>query len=399
MRNILVLLLSLALGVTYASAAALQASQESIDKTKLLFRRITGVPLNNQDPRLLQMAQLIENGEDQKAAAIATEDVYFYHVTLKNMAAVMSNRTETPYVGLDDFQATFIGAVRDELDARTLLTGNYLYRDKSNNIEDPSRRDNKHYEAIDEQGFDYKSNLVKQEPQWSDMRNHAGLLTTRGWAISHYDAGTNRRAVVYAIQEFLCTPIESWKVAHLPDNFVGRDVDRCSGGKWDANQKKCVGDVNPKTFSDQCQTCHAGMDAQRGAFSSMDTVNGSFVELPPQRPAPKYSHNSGTYPDGHITNDDSWTIPLAIFNSQALGFDAKIPSEGTGINAYAQVLANSSAFKTCMAKRVFNQVCMRSTEVKDQALLKVLANHFEKNNFNLKKLFQETAVLPACMGD
>ena len=140
MRNILVLFLSLALGVTYASAAALQASQESIDKTKLLFRRITGVPLNNQDPRLLQMAQLIENGEDQKAAAIATEDVYFYQVTLKNMAAVMSNRTETPYVGLDDFQATFIGAVRDELDARTLLTGNYLYRDKSNNINRPSNQ-------------------------------------------------------------------------------------------------------------------------------------------------------------------------------------------------------------------------------------------------------------------
>ena len=361
-------------------------SPEGIFKARRLFRIITGTPILNNDPRLVAMADLIDNGEEKKAAAIATDDAYFYQVTVKNMAAGMSNKSETPYVPLDDFQATFIGAVRDDLDARTLLTGNYIYRGayEGQSIQpEVSRRDNKHYENIDNSGLDYKSLLVRQEPQWQGLRNSAGLLTTRAWAAAHYSAGTNRRAVVFAFQEFLCAPIDNWKTPNMPAEYIGRDVDRAPG-------------KNPKVFQDQCKTCHAGMDAMRGAFSAMDYINDSFVELPDGRPAPKYSRGASKYPKGFVTKDDSWWNIIAEAQP-TLGF--KGSTDGKGIKAFGEMLANSEAFKGCMAFKAFTSVCQRQPLAKDFAVLNVAARNFEKNNFNLKKLFQEIAVQPACIGE
>jgi hypothetical protein len=361
------------------------ASPEGAVKAQRLFQRLTGTPLSVNDPRFNQMVAFIDNGEEDKAAAIATEDTYFYQVTVKNASAIMSNRSETPFTDLSDFQATFIGAVRDDLDARTLLTGNYLYKAKPDLVEDaPSRGSNKHYEEIDEAGLDYKTSLVKQEPQWEGFKNHAGLLTTRGWAAAHYDAGTNRRAVVYAYQEFLCVTIDNWKVAGLPDDWVGRDIDRTPG-------------KDPKVYQEQCRTCHAGMDSQRGAFAYMDFINGSLVELPDGRPAPKYSRGATTYPTGHITDSDKWVNLISAFQP-TIGFKEG-QTEGKGINSFAESLANTEAFKECMTSRVFTAVCQRPPQPQDKAVLQVVAKDFAKNGYNLKKLFQQVAILPACLGE
>src|SRR5438309_135183 len=92
-------------------SAIAQASPEGAAKAQRLFERLTGTPLSLNDPRFNQMVAFIDNGEEGKAAAIATDDPYFYQVTVKNAGSIMSNRSETPYVPLDDFQATFIGAV------------------------------------------------------------------------------------------------------------------------------------------------------------------------------------------------------------------------------------------------------------------------------------------------
>jgi len=329
--------------------------------------------------------KLLDDGDDLKAAAIATDDANFYQVTVKNMAADMSNKSETPYVPLDDFQATFIGAVRDDLDARTLLTGNYIYRgvyQGQTMIPEPSRRDNKHYENIDNSGLDYKTLLVKQEPQWETLDQSAGLLTTRAWAKAFYDAGTNRRAVVFSLQEFMCVPIDGWKTPNLPAEYIGRDVDRLPGN-------------NPRVFQNQCKTCHAAMDGFRGAFAYLDYVNESFVELPEGRPAPKYSRGAGKYPAGHVTLDDHW-VNLLSDAQPLMGFKA---TEGKGVKAFGDMIANTESFKGCMAARAFTSVCQRSPSAKDFAVLNVAARNFEKNKYNLKKLFQEVAVQPACSGE
>jgi len=363
-----------------------QTRPESVTKAHRLFERLTGTPIPSNDPRFFEMVKLINDGDEEKAAAIATDDPYFYQVTLKQFASVMSNRSETPFVPLDDFQATLIGAVRDDLDARTLLTGNYIYVATPKTFEGllavASRRNNSLYETIDGHGLFYKDVLVKQDPQWEGFKNHAGLLTTRGWAKAHYDAGTNRRAVQYAFQEFLCLPIDSWKVAGLIDDFVGRDVNHSPGD-------------DPKVYQEQCKTCHAGMDSMRDAFSQLDYLNDGFVELPEGRVAPKYSRGSSTYPTGHVTKDDSF-INLIAHHQPGIGFKK---DHGKGINEFGDMLANTEAFKECMAQRVFTAVCQRSVQGKDLGAIKVLARDFAQNGYNLKKLFQKAAVLPACLGE
>lgn len=358
-----------------------QTSPESVQRAQRLYERLTGTPLTPRNQKFSEIIKLVDEGYDLEATEIITESPYFYQTTVKNMAAAMSNRSETPFVPLDDFQATFIGAVRDELDARTLLTGNYIYR-AGEDIVPPSRRNNEHYETIDGAGAFYSETLVMQEPQWEGFRNHAGLLTTRGWAKAHYSAGTNRRAVQYSFQEFLCLPIDSWKVAGLIDTFVGRDVDRTPG-------------KNATVYQEQCRTCHAGMDAFRDAFSALDYLNDAMVELPEGRPAPKYSRGSNAYPQGHVTTDDSFVNLIAAHQPQ-IGFKQ---TEGKGINAFGEMLANTDAFKECMAQRVFAAICHRNPKARDMSFLKILAQDFERQGYNLKKLFQAVAVLPACIGD
>ena len=88
-----------------------------------IFEKITGVPLQNTDPRLVTMSNLITNGKLKEAAAIATDDSNFYDVTLRNWAAGMDGKEDSTLTPFSDYQALLIGAVRDDVDFRTILTG------------------------------------------------------------------------------------------------------------------------------------------------------------------------------------------------------------------------------------------------------------------------------------
>ena len=223
-------------------------------------------------------------------------------------------------------------------------------------------------------------------------------MTTRAWAKAHYDAGTNRRAVVFAIQEFLCLPIDSWKVAGLPDNHVGRDIDRNPG-------------KDPMVYQSQCKTCHSGMDAMRGAFAQYDYINDSLVELPQNIVVPKYARGSKTYEAGHVTKDDAWSDWLTTYLnvSQSATIETKdiasalsageLVANKKGINQFGQMLSSFEAFKTCMATRVFAQVCQREVTTQDQKDILAVSQKFGSTGYNLKRLFQDVAVLPSCVGN
>ena len=124
----------------------------SLDYGKRLFERLAGVPLNTTDPRYQKYSDLIAAKDLKGAASVATDDNGFYNTTLRDWAAIMANKDGSPLIDLDDFQATVIGAVRDDADARTLLTGNYSYRvDASAGLPEPSLSNNDHYKAIGDQ--------------------------------------------------------------------------------------------------------------------------------------------------------------------------------------------------------------------------------------------------------
>ena len=130
-------------------------------------------------------------------------------------------------------------------------------------------------------------------PQWEEFDYPAGALTTRAWAAAYGNAGTNRLGVKFMIDEWLCTPIDTWKIAGIPDSFVRRDVTREQGG-------------DPSQFQNTCRNCHGAMDAMGGAFAKLDFVNDTFT-FQQNGVVSKMNKNAQFYPAGKfLTEDDSW---------------------------------------------------------------------------------------------
>lgn len=346
-----------------------------------LFLRLAGVPISASDSRFAEMQAFIEKGEFQKAAQIATQDSRFYSVTVRDWIAPMSNRDASTRVPLNDFIATVLGATRDGRDARTLLTGNYVYEGaKSLNLAPRDRSNNNHYVQLESKP-NYVASLTAVEPQYRDIKDMAGLLTTRAWAEAHYDAGTNRRAVAMSLDDFLCSPLISLKDTTLPDDRVRRDIDRAPAGV-------------PSNFQNDCRGCHGGMDGLGGAFAKFDFVNGSIVYYGNQV-APKYNQNRTVFADGYITYDDSWINYWAERDNAQIEWRG--PRSGYGVKSLGEALANTRAFSTCMTKKIFSKLCRRTPSADDAKAISALATAFEKDGYKLRSLFEQIAVTPGCI--
>lgn len=117
---------AIALTGVVAFVAAVAVDAGTLEQAKRIHDRLAGVPPTEQV--LLQMkAELDGNDGDAtddgiEAAMIAMENDAFYNVTLKTWAAPWTNREQNVFVPLNDYIATVIGAVRDELDFRTICT-------------------------------------------------------------------------------------------------------------------------------------------------------------------------------------------------------------------------------------------------------------------------------------
>lgn len=345
-----------------------------------LFKRLTGVPILKQDPRYSQILSLVQQQKWAEAAHIITEDPRFYRLRVRNLAAQLTSRNESAFAPFNDAQALFIGVVRDNIDARELLSGNFRYQaDPSYGLPQVSMLNNQHYEQIIKQDLDPTTTLTYSTPQWPEQGSHsAGILTTRAWAQAHYEGGTNRRAVQYTFQEFLCRPIAKWKYPNLPDIYVHRDVSRRPG-------------ENPSVYQTDCRTCHAGMDALAGAFAQMDFADGEYFVIP-NKVANKMNQNGGVFPAGHVTIDDSWLNLSTEGYNQSIGWRGAL--SGKGVRDFGKMIANSRAFSECLVQNVYSHVCREKPDTPTQT---ELANRFEENGYNLRSLFEATAIHPTCL--
>ena len=82
-----------------------------------IHNRLAAVPPTG--PVLASMEADILSGNAPSAAITAMDNSGFYNVTLKNMAAPWTNRDQTVFVPLNDYMATFIGMVRDDVPFNT----------------------------------------------------------------------------------------------------------------------------------------------------------------------------------------------------------------------------------------------------------------------------------------
>jgi hypothetical protein len=337
-----------------------------------IYTRLTGKTLNPKSPLFEKLKTLAAQNQVSAAAQlIISEDPDFIDVTSKDFATRMLSIDADAYGVFSDMIATVMGTIRDDIDARELLTGDYVYGPTgrvSGGLK-PSLTTNELYDKFSRGNFSSKTYIQKFSPQWNHSTVHsaAGVLTTRGWAKVYYEAGTNRRAVVGVFNAFLCSPIDEWKKRGLPDYRVRRDIDRAPEGK-------------PSTFQNTCRTCHAPMDAMAGAFSRLDYKNENFVFSPVV--VPKYNQNINVYPDGFISDDDSW---LNLLNG----------TQGDGVKAFGQMIASDEGFPACMAQRVVKQVCFKDLKP-SEAFIKNMAQQFELSGYKLKELFKQVVLSEDC---
>jgi hypothetical protein len=369
------------------SAPALSGDLER-RQAKRMHDRLAGIPPS--DTVLDAMEAEIMSGNATNAAMMAMNDSAFYNVTLKNFATPWTNREQTVFAQLNDYTATVIGMIRDEIPFNTLLSADLVYTGApSLPVPAYSMTDNAHYAALEEQGIDLKAGLVPvtQSAVTSlPAAATAGVMTTRAGAAEFYVAGTNRAMFRFTLLNHLCNDLEQVKDTSRSPDRIRQDVSRSPGGDSRIYLNSCIG-------------CHSGMDPMAQAFAYYDFNEATGgIEYTPGVVQPKYSINADTFKYGFITPDDSWDNYWRSGQNALLGWDPDLPGRGTGAKSLGIELANSDAFARCQVEKVFRTVCLREPgNSADRSEVTAITADFKAGNYNLKSVFAETAVY--CKGD
>ena len=398
MRN-LISAASLTLALLLQSTSA-QAG--TLEQAKRLHDRLAGVPADAAT--LSQMQTLLDAGDANAAAQLAMQHPDFYRTTLKLFAAAATNRDQDVFEPLNDYIATVIGLVRDDVDYRQLLQTDILYVGADSLGLPPYQSDNNaHYLALEQQAVDLAQYL---QPRAQSSLNAipadaaAGVMTSRAAAKAFFYLGTNRAMLRFTLMNQLCTDLEPLQDISRPTDRIRQDVSRSPGG-------------DSRIFNNRCVGCHAGMDPLAQAFayydyqfSDEDGTNGRLFyqqagtlnQQTQSRVQPKYHINAGTFPYGFSTPDDSWQNYWREGQNQSLGWDNSLPGQGSGAKSLGQELAHTEAFAQCQVKKAFRTVCLREPQdLSDVTALQNITDNFKAGGYRMKQVFADTATY--CMGD
>ncbi len=358
------------------------------DQARRIHDRLAGVPPS--ETVLSQMEADITANDAIGAAFRAMNHPGFYNATLKNFAAPWTNRAESVFVPLNDYTATVIGMIRDDVPFNTLLSADLVYIGNGGlGLPAYSMANNNHYETMENQGVDLQAGLVAttQSAVTSLAGNAtAGVMTTRAAAEAFFIAGTNRAMFRFTMMNHLCNDLEQIKVTTYPPDRIRQDVSRSPGG-------------DSRIFLNNCVGCHSGQDPLAGAFAyyNFDETTGS-IEYTPGTVQPKYFNNDNNFVFGFVTQDDSWENRWRTGPNQLLGWDPNLPGAGNGAKSMGQELANSDAFASCQVEKVFRNVCFRDpVDGNDRGQIDAMVASLKASNYNMKQVFAESAAY--CMGD
>ena len=379
----------------------------SREQAKRIHDRLVGTPPTEQC--LNQMTTAIDTDGDAGALVAALDaidddaggdqctDPSFYNVTLKNMVAPWTNEEQTVFTPFNDYTATVVGVVRDELDFRTILYDDILYVGAGGlGLPAYSVSDNDHYETMENNGVDLRENLLRtSQSVVTGLAGSAtaGVMTTRAAAKAFFIDGTNRAMFRFTFLNHMCTDLDQIKdIAASPDR-IRQDVSRSPGG-------------DSRIFLNTCVGCHAGMDPMAQAFAYYNYAYDSGADPEAQsgqlvytdgQVQPKYHINSENFKPGYITPNDHWDNYWRAGLNTELGWDNALPGSGVGAKSLGQELANSNAFARCQVEKVFKAVCLRpAADEADEAVIGDMIGEFQ-SNYNLKQIFARSAV--HCRGE
>ena len=274
------------------------------------------------------------------------------------MAVPWTNRDQTVFAPLNDYVATFIGMVRDDVPFNTALSADLTYT--------VQRRDAGRFGHA---ATITTSNAETQRGQpvhraaadhavvgaGHPGRGHRGLhhLARRRPKRSSSTAPTARCSASRMINH-MCRDMEQVHDTSLPPDRIRQDVSRSPGG-------------DSRIFLNNCIGCHSGMDPMAQAFAYYDFDNGTAdapgtmrLVYTPGVVQPKYFNNNTNFAPGFVTPDDSWENRWRKGQNSLLGWCASLPGSGTGAKSMGEELANSDAFAQCQVEKVFKTVCFRA---------------------------------------
>ncbi|HEX4375803.1 MAG TPA: hypothetical protein VHZ99_01495 [Steroidobacteraceae bacterium] len=371
-------------------AAALQPIAPAFagpnDQAKRLFDRLTGTPPSATV--LQQMSADISSSNATAAAQIAMQDPAFFNVTVRNFAAPMTNVAQSVFVPLNDYTATIIGMVRDNVPFNTVLSADLVYTGNMSGVPAYSPSNNNHYQYLDTNNADL-SKVLQPQMQSSltgiPSAATAGVMTTTAGASAFFSLGTNRRMLRFTMMNFMCNDLNTIMDITRPPDRIRQDPSRSPGG-------------DSRTFLNTCIGCHSGMDALAGAFAyyDFDTNSNQLVYTPGQVQA-KYGINTANFPYGHVTTDDSWINYWRQGSNAVLGWSSSQPGSGNGAKTFGQEIENSSQFASCQVQKVFQAMCLRApSNAADRSKVSQITADFVSSGYNMKTAFAESAVY--CMG-
>ncbi len=365
----------------------------SREQAKRIHDRLNGSP---PTAALLDSMQTDIDGSNPLGAAykaIDNANGNFYSVVLKNLVTPWTNRDQTVYAPLNDYTATVIGMVRDDLPFNTVLSADILYVGRSSlGLPAYSTSSNDHYAQMEAQGLNLKDSLVSAQQSavtGLPAAATAGVLTSRAAARAFFVAGTNRAMFRFTMINHMCSDLQQVMDTTRPTDRIRQDVSRSPGG-------------DSRVFLNNCVGCHSGMDPMAQAFAyydytfASDEATGS-LKYTPGTVADKYFHNNTTFAPGFVTPDDHWENRWRAGPNSLMGWDPTQPGSGSGAKSLGAEFGASDQFAQCQVQKVFKSVCLRPpSDAGDRAQVGTLVAHF-KQGYSLKKVFAETAVY--CMGD
>ena len=373
--------------VVALAACAATANAGPREQARRIHDRIAGVPPSA--PVLNQMEAEVAGGDVEGAAMIAMDNPAFYSVTLKNLVTPWTNREQTVFAPLNDYTATVIGMVRDDLPFNEVLSADILYVGGSGlGLPAASASNNDHFEQMETRGVNLLTGLTRTTQSGvygTPPAATAGVLTSRAAAQSFFIAGTNRAMFRFTLLNHMCRDLEEVQDTSRPPDRIRQDVSRSPGG-------------DARLFLNNCVGCHSGMDPMTQAFAyyTFDEAQGRMVYTG-GTVQPKYFNNDTTFAFGFRTPDDAWENRWRAGQNSLLGWDDSLPGSGNGAKSLGEEFGASEGFATCQVEKVFRTVCLRNPQdAADRSQVASMSNSFRSRGYRLKQVFADAASY--CMG-
>ncbi|HEY7890533.1 MAG TPA: hypothetical protein VIC29_20095 [Steroidobacteraceae bacterium] len=375
-----------------AAQAAPPVFAGSYEQARRIYERLAGVPPSAAVLQKMENDIISQPGQPGliAAAAVATDPKYapdFYNATLKEFINPWTNRNQSAFVPFNDYTATVIGMIRDDIPFNTVLSADILYTVNASGLPAPSPANNDHYATAEANGIDFSSALTQTTQSavyGTPTQATAGVWTTRAGAAAFFVLGTNRAQFRFTMLNYLCHDMQTVMDNTRPTDRVRQDVARSPGG-------------DSRVFLNNCAGCHSGMDPMAQAFAYYDfsSTTNQLVYTAGQV-QPKYVKNPQNFIWGFVTPNDSWSNRWRSGPNADLGWSSGLPGSGEGAKSLGQELENTTAFANCQVVKVFQQVCLRApTSTADQTTIAAIQSGFQ-NGYDLKQVFQQSAA--ACAG-